>query len=306
MMKPVKTDVGVIVGRFHVHDLHQAHIELIQTVTNEHPKVILFLGLSPCKVTVRNPLDFESRKQMILEKFPDITVQYIKDIPGDDEVWSKKLDEQISDLVGPKTTVTLYGSRDSFIPHYKGRYKTQELEQTRYVSGTELRREISAKVKKSPDFRAGVIWAVNNQYDKVYPTVDAVIFSSNGTRLLLAKKPHETKLRFVGGFAERKGSYEDDVKREVAEETGLEVSEPEYLGSFTVDDPRYRSENDKIKTAVFVVKHVFGAPKANDDIAELYWVDLEKFRCDMLVKEHYPIFDLLYAKGFIPSRKEQE
>ena len=69
----VKTDsydVGVIVGRFQVPELHPGHIDLIQTVCDAHDKVVIFLGLSPLMVTRENPLDFESRKQMILAKFP--------------------------------------------------------------------------------------------------------------------------------------------------------------------------------------------------------------------------------------------
>jgi bifunctional NMN adenylyltransferase/nudix hydrolase len=63
-------DVGVIVGRFQVPELHDAHKDLIETVCDKHDKVIIFLGLSPLMVTRENPLDFESRKQMILESSP--------------------------------------------------------------------------------------------------------------------------------------------------------------------------------------------------------------------------------------------
>jgi bifunctional NMN adenylyltransferase/nudix hydrolase len=53
-----------------VPELHDAHKDLIETVCDKHDKVIIFLGLSPLMVTRENPLDFESRKQMILEQFP--------------------------------------------------------------------------------------------------------------------------------------------------------------------------------------------------------------------------------------------
>ena len=159
------TDAAVIVGRFQVHELHDAHIDLIQSVCNMHEKVIIFLGLSPARVTRNNPLDFEMRKQMLLEKFPNVIVLYIKDVK-EDESWSKQLDEQIKDVVG-LGTATLYGSRDSFINHYTGKYQTEELESDVYISGTEIRNSISKKVKNTPEFRAGVIWAAYNQYPKV-------------------------------------------------------------------------------------------------------------------------------------------
>jgi bifunctional NMN adenylyltransferase/nudix hydrolase len=291
-MKPktVSGDVGVIVGRFQVPNLHEAHIDLIQTVCDAHAKVIIFLGLSPCKVTLNNPLDFECRKQMILEKFPNVNVLYIKDVPSDED-WSRRLDEQIRDVIGPNSKAILYGSRDSFIAHYKGKFTTQELEQDRFVSGTEIRKQVACKASNSPEFRAGVIWAVNNQYPKCHPTVDVAIIDEANRRLLLARKPNETLYRFVGGFADpRSTSYEQDVKREVTEETGLEVDDIQYLGSFIIDDWRYRSEQDKIKTLFFKARYIFGGPKPNDDISEVRWFDLDKVRTSDFVEEHRPLF----------------
>jgi nicotinamide mononucleotide adenylyltransferase len=141
-------DVGVIVGRFQVPDLHNGHVDLIQTVCDNHDKVIIFLGLSPLMVTPENPLDFEARKQMILEVFPHVNVLYVEDLPSD-EAWSKKLDNQIERLTTPRQSVVLYGSRDSFIGHYTGRHATQELVQETYYSGTAIRKDVSRKSVKA-------------------------------------------------------------------------------------------------------------------------------------------------------------
>lgn len=290
--KTIKADVGVVIGRFQVSDLHEAHIDLIQSVLDRHPKVIIFLGLSPCKTTYNNPLDFESRKQMILQRFPDINVLYIKD-EASDEVWSKKLDSQINDLLGANQTAILYGSRDSFIPHYKGNFDVIELEPNRIISGTELRKEASNKVKASPDFRHGVIWAVNNMYPSCLPTVDVAIIDTVVRRVLMAKKLNEKLYRFVGGFASPKSeSYEIDAKREAIEETGLEIGEPEYIGSVLIDDWRYRKENNKIKTMFFVSRYKFGIPQANDDISEVRWFDLIKITDFDIVPEHRPLLSM--------------
>ena len=40
-------DVGVIVGRFQVPELHFAHRDLIESVMAKHGKTIIVLGLSP-------------------------------------------------------------------------------------------------------------------------------------------------------------------------------------------------------------------------------------------------------------------
>jgi len=287
-------DVGIIIGRFQIHELHEAHTDLIQSVCNEHHKVIIFLGLSPVLVTQNNPLDFESRKQMILEKFPNVNVLYIKDQKSDKE-WSKDLDEKIKDLVSPNQSVTLYGGRDSFIKSYLGKYFTQELVQERYISASEIRKGIGKRVKNTPEFRAGVIWGSYNQYPKTYPTVDIAILNEDKTKVLLARKPKEDKYRFVGGFADPKSSsYEQDARREVGEETGIEVSDPEYIGSFFVDDWRYRNEVDKIKTLFFVCKYTFGKPEANDDICEVRWFDIKKIDIqNEIVDNHIVLFNRL-------------
>jgi len=269
--------VGVLVGRFQVHELHTAHYDLIKSVCNEHDKVIIFLGLSPLMVTRNNPLDFESRKQMILQEFPEVNVLYIKDTK-EDEPWSTKLDEQISDLVGSQQSVVLYGSRDSFISHYTGKYNTQELLQESFISGTEIRRSISRKVKNTPEFRAGVIWGAYNQYPKTYATVDVAVLNEEETKILLARKPFETQFRFIGGFSDPESeSYEEDARREVYEEACIDVTDPIYLGSFKVDDWRYRSEIDKIKTMFFVCRYFAGKPEARDDVVEVRWFDLNDF-----------------------------
>jgi bifunctional NMN adenylyltransferase/nudix hydrolase len=186
----VSADVGVIIGRFQVHNLHAAHIDLIQTVCDKHKKVIVCLGLSPLKATKNNPLDFESRKKMIEAKFPEVLVIYAKDCV-DDKVWTKKIDTQIKDLIGANHSVILYGSRDSFIKHYSGVFKTQELVPTINVSGSELRKDISRSVMNTSDFRAGAIWATQQQFDTCYPTVDIAIFNEDGTQILMARKEGE-------------------------------------------------------------------------------------------------------------------
>lgn len=289
------TDVGVIVGRFQVAELHEGHKNLIQGVIDDHEKVVIFLGLSPCRVTRQNPLDFESRKQMILDEFPEVIVLYAKDVPSDD-AWSKRLDEQISDVVGPTSTVTLYGGRESFIDHYTGRYQTCEIEQDVYVSGTSERKKVSVKTKASGDFRAGVIWAAYNQYPKAIPTVDVIIWDAN-KRLLMARKPDEALYRFIGGFAQGHETYEQSARREVSEEAHIEISDPKYVGSHVVDDWRYRRELDGIVTVLFEATHVFGRPTPDDDICELRWFHADEISENDLVVEHRPLLRLLFERS---------
>lgn len=299
-------DVGVIVGRFQVHELHSEHLRLIDEVLDRHDKILIFLGLSPLNmVTVENPLDFEARKQMILEEYPDVIVQYIKDMYSD-ELWSKKLDGMISDLTTPKQRPMLYGGRDSFIEHYCGQYPTTELEPETYVrfSGTDVRKEIASRsTKASPDFRAGVVWASQSGYANCRPTVDVAVWNDDCSLLLLVKKPHEDLWRFIGGFAEADSfSLEADARREVAEEVHLSITDPRYITSMPIDDWRFRRERDGIKTTFFEAKKLHGQLRPDDDIAEASWHDWDALDIEQIVPSHRPLFEALRTHKHSPIK----
>ena len=130
--KETPADVGIVIGRWQIHELHEAHRDVIDTVRAKHDRVLIFVGLSPLRNTSRNPLDFNTRKKMIQETYPDIEVYYVEDNPSD-KVWSKNLDREIEKWLKPFQKAVIYGSRDSFIPHYSGRYPVVELEATKYI-----------------------------------------------------------------------------------------------------------------------------------------------------------------------------
>jgi bifunctional NMN adenylyltransferase/nudix hydrolase len=304
--------VGVIIARFQVAELHEAHKELIDTVLANHAKVLIFLGLSQVRGSINDPLDFQPRKQMLLEayphdKYPNITIGYAKDNRCDDS-WSEKLDGQIQDIIGPNDTVVLYGSRDSFLPHYKGKFDTRELQATRYVSGTELRAKIAQAPQSNPQFRAGAIWASYQRYPTVYSTVDIAVFDPKERRILLARKPLEDGYRFVGGFIDPKDdSFEEAALRELDEECGLTVGLAglRYVGSKKVDDWRYaKNPSEKIMTHLYIGLYNMGAPRAADDIAEVRWFDYDKFNPKnaidySLVEEHTSLWNM--AKVYIDA-----
>lgn len=308
-VKEKQYDVGVMVCRFQVPDLHTEHKRLIETVKNKHSRTIIFLGLSPVMVTRNNPLDFEARKQMVLSQYPDVTVLYIKDHPSD-EAWSAILDAQIKDMC-PNASAVLYGGRDSFLKYYTGKFDKREFEQTVFVSGTQLREEAAKRSKTTPDFRAGVIHAAHKQYPKNYATVDVAIYDAKEKRVLVGRKPMEEKYRFVGGFTDPKNdSNEADAVREVKEETGLTFEETEliYICSTKIDDWRYRNEVDKIRTTFFLALYEGGTPEASDDIAEVRWMTLGEMVRSRFVTEHHVLLtkfdEFLFDNDFFNESKK--
>ena len=287
------TQHGVIIGRFQTPELHSEHIKLIQYVLDRHEKVILFLGVSPTLANKKHPMDFITRKYMIEEQFgiSKLTIMPLSDNKSN-EIWSKQLDSKIKEVF-PLGSVTIYGSRDSFIPYYSGINKTLELEPEVFISATDVRELASKKVIGSSEFRAGIIYSVYNQFPTVYGTVDVAIIKDD--EILLGQKLGETQWRFIGGFVDTTDeSDEVAAKRETLEETGLEVADLEYVCSMQVEDWRYRGIKDRsIMTRFFKAKYIFGCPTPQDDINALKWFKITPELENMLVEEHKKLFKKL-------------
>jgi bifunctional NMN adenylyltransferase/nudix hydrolase len=287
-----KYDIGVIIGRFQVHELHEAHKGMVESVLARHDKVVLFLGVSPTLCTQRNPLDFLSRKVMFEEEYGNrISVILPLNDKKSDFVWSKQVDTKIREVF-PIGSVVLYGSRDSFIPHYKGNHKVIELVPSSMVSATDIRKAVSKKVHRSKEFRAGVIYACYNSFPIVHPVIDVAIMNDDESQVLLGRKKDETEFRFIGGFSDVSDeNLEQTVRREAFEETGLEIGGLTYVASMKVRDWRYRSDTDRsIMTSFFKAKKISGHEQGADDIAEVRWFSVADLKSEDLVGEHADLF----------------
>jgi bifunctional NMN adenylyltransferase/nudix hydrolase len=292
--------IGIIIARFQTPYLHEGHKALLQSVKKDHKKIVIVLGVSPVLSSRKNPLDFHTREKMIKKEFPEVMVLPIRDHPLDSK-WSQNLDTLLSDSF-PAAKFILYGSRNSFIPHYQGKNKVVELPENGDYNATIIREEISDTVLDSQEFRTGVIYACSNTYLKVYPTVDIAVFRNNKTEILLGKKTIDAKWRLLGGFSDpTDDSYEEAARRELTEECGpIEITEMKYERSFRVDDWRYRNEADKIITSLFSTDFISGDPAGSDDIAEVRWIKLSEVEA-MIQKqetasEHLPQLSLLINK----------
>ena len=290
-----ETTVGVIVARFQVAELTEGHKEILEYVLSKnHNQNIIFLGIAPTRATKNNPLDYDSRRRMIEDSYPGKFIIFYHKDEASDKLWSESLDKKISEVVGNRDVI-LYGSRDSFCKHYFGKYKFEEYHQKVFCSGTEQRLLAGKQVKSSKDWRFGCLYATQNRYPTVYPTVDVAIFDGDKINpykyLYLAKKEREYKLRFIGGFADPSdNSFQEAAIREAREETGLEVSFIDWIGSAKIDDWRYRNEEDKIITNFFALNRVFGSAIAKDDIAEIHRVEVSSLTEDVFVDEHKILF----------------
>ena len=112
-------------------------------------------------------------------------------------------------------------------------------------------------------------------YANAAPTACALCLDERG-RLLLGRRTHEPYRGLwdvPGGFL---GEYEDPLdglRRELREETGLEVEPDEFVGAWI--DRYGPGERDRATLNMYWTARVVGGePQAGDDVSELGWFEL--------------------------------
>ena len=248
--------VGVVIGRFQIDEMHDGHVKLLEYVRSKHDNILILLGVRQSPANKTYPLDFDARRLMIQEYCNDALILPVVDRPSD-EAWSRHVDELVESAY-PTQNVCLYGGRDSFTKHYCGKYETKELAfPVDDVSASAVRDKIGKKVRSSVDFRAGVIYAIQNLMPRIYSTVDIAMVDYTNRRVLMAKKPFEKAFRFPGGFVDfNDACLEQAAFRELFEETGMSSEDKsiDYIGSFSVNDWR-NTDDTKIMTTLFAVNY---------------------------------------------------
>lgn len=293
---------GVVVGRFQVDELTIAHRTLLKHVTDRHFNVIVFIGDRNSPSTTRDPLSFKVRRQMIISECPFALVLRLLDEPNDD-AWSRNLDQIIDREVGLSSAV-LYAGRDGFIPYYTTKkYNTVELDLgLTEVSGSARRKEIGKNAINLKEFRAGIIYAIENLWHRTFHTVDMAILRdawwniSDGDNnkcwieILIGRKPHESLWRLPGGFVDKGETFAEAAERETKEETGLMIKVWKYIDDVLIPDWRVKDIDGVDHKTVLMRTWYYGKdqPVAGDDLEEVKWVN----------------FDDLNRYEFIPSHKD--
>ena len=116
--------------------------------------------------------------------------------------------------------------------------------------------EIRKKVGHEPILTAGVGLFIFNDHDEV----------------LMQLRTDYDQWGFIGGSMELGESFEETAKRELKEETNLEIDELKMLRILSGKDTyREYPNGDKLYdiTAIFIVKKYHGTLKINDDESKL-------------------------------------
>jgi bifunctional NMN adenylyltransferase/nudix hydrolase len=275
-----KRELGVIIARFQAPRLTDAHQYLLTQVATRVNRVLVLLGTAAVPCLKKNPIEYSIRMRMLEEWWqhayptsPELTILPLIDCPTDEE-WAARVDQLIA-AINVNGDAKIFFGPDGAGPAYSlggGRWPVEMLDS---MGGHASKVREALTPRYTEDFRAGIIYGIERAFTNPRPTIDVVI--REGDKLLLGHKAMDRRKdgrewRLVGGFVDvNDGSLEAAVRREVLEETGLEVSEPIYVGSAPVEDWRYRQGPESILTSVFSCQKVFGEPKAADDIDALKW-----------------------------------
>jgi len=104
--------------------------------------------------------------------------------------------------------------------------------------------------------------------------VDGIVIEAD--RVLLVKRgiePFKGEYALPGGYMDRDERAEEAVKREVLEETGLEVEVVAFLGYY--DDPQRDSKRQNV-SLVFECEVLSGQVQGGDDAEEAAWFPLNE------------------------------
>lgn len=295
-----KRALGVVIGRFQLDELHDGHLHLLDSVAKQCDRLLILVGCNDVRFHSRNPFSFEIRSQMLAAGYPNACILPIHDSKVSDEEWSGRVDALIAAHHTPSETVTLYGSRDSFIPQYSGIYRTEVLPAYTEISASERRAStvLDLELMRNPFFRKGWLAAILNQFPVTDLTVDVAICTPDFSKVLMGRRSTDTPhVRFFGGFVDRAdSSIEAAALREAGEEVvGITTSDLTFVGTRQIDDPRYRGSTYGIMTTFFVLMYSGGEAEGADDMPHVEWRALDETLYTDIWPNHRPLADMLLA-----------
>lgn len=127
-------------------------------------------------------------------------------------------------------------------------------------------------------------------------TTDCVVFDERGHVLLVRRKyePFKGSYALPGGFVEVGETVEDGCRRELKEETGLEVGALRLVGVYSTPNRDPRGHTCSI---AYLARIARAEPQAGDDAVAAEWV--ADWRAEKLAFDHAQI--LTDAENVLPS-----
>lgn len=317
--------VGVLVGRFQVPSPHEGHRFLLKRLQEEFDKLIVLIGSVNRARSVKNPYNFQYRRDRVLEVVPNATVLPLNDYAYSDSQWQT----DVINTVNGKLAAWYQSDADIyFCGHWKEgndylnwfpQWKFHNVDSNIDISGTEVR-NIHRNLLPTTVQNDLAYYEKEAKLFSNYPFPETLNFNCgdailecNGHILLIERKfaPGAGTLALPGGFKNRNETFLDCAIRELLEETNIRVPEKVLRGSVVstrlFDSPSRSNGIPRNTLAVHIrIKPDNGnsLPRANggDDAQSTSWVSLHDVlnNCH-LYDDHLDIISVMTNTNPIPA-----
>lgn len=302
-------DASVLIGRF--QPFHLGHAHLLAKALELAPQVYVVLGSAFKAPSAKNPFSWEARARMISDCLTPDQRSRVHFLPVrdyyDDVLWSGAVKDALESAHVAGSRIALVGHRKdpssyylSLFPHWNyvaaglcGDHNATRIRNLVFEQGAEADLEgflpwaVQAHLKawmQSPSFEA-----MREEYFSIqssratygpgpFITLDALVCAED--HVLLVKRGHapgKGLFAIPGGFLDAHERLQSGAKRELLEETGLDLGAlaHEYRG-FQVFDHPDRSQRGRIITHAFHFVLPERQPVlGSDDAAEAEWVPVK-------------------------------
>lgn len=327
--------IAIYIGRF--QPLHFGHLEIIKHCKSNYDETIVFVGSYNKRRSMKNPFEFKTISKWLLISGAD-KVHPLNDYIYDDEKWANQIKNIISNIYKNKDyEITLVGHMKDDSSFYLNMFPDYKLdllpEFHNGISATDIRKELfendSCTINSVPSFVLAdlvrfvasqeftdlkeeyIYFKKEKEKFKDYPYKDTLKFNCadavvecNGHVLLIKRKkaPGKGSWALPGGFVNTNETYLQAAKRELLEETGLDISkyltDKDTIGS-TFDHPSRGCGIPRITFGVyFCINSIETIPeiKASDDAVEAKWFRLDELEYLTLHDDHMDIIESFIKK----------
>lgn len=326
-------DYLIFIGRF--QPFHKGHEWVIRQALDKAKKVIVLIGSADRPRTPKNPFNFDERFDMICKAMADVADRLVclplPDVLYNDNKWLQILQQQIAPLIDRKKAAFIGHDKDQS-SYYLGLFAhlgVHKIANYKNLSATPIRKayfenEMASVSHQLPnavkdwlaDFKTTKGYAnLKNEYDHIqeykaqfdvlpYPpifqTADALVVCQ-GHILVVERGGEYGKGLFAlpGGFVDGNETIAHAAKRELKEETGLDIDDfgvsSHPFASRTIDNPS-RSLRGRTITTVFVYQlstQSLPTLKAKDDACAAFWLPLHQLSSARFFEDHYDIITLM-------------
>lgn len=279
-----KTKIAVILSKFQVADIPSKMDEKLTEIMEDYDEMFAIIQTSQIPFTSAYPLDVRNILNMLEDIDEPITGWVAIEEGNTEAVFAKRVRDYMRAVSSPRNAYEItYFNFDSKMPKADDVINMSRVYESAEISDVPLDNAV---------YRQGIIDGASQGYASDIAVVDIAAITEDG-RIVLGRKPDDTKYRFPGGFCDTNDeSAEVTVHRELREETGIctaksRAGKTSYVCSHLTNDYRKREDKDKVLTFLYHVPIKNEVEmKAADDLTFVELVPLDEVNPEDMIPGH--------------------